>query len=116
MLHDSREYELSDAAWRELMDKEDVDWIVRCVDRFFEGAKLTARWIRAMIAPASDAVITFIACGGLEKNAEAAKIVRREYGIWLTTMPPIPASEVVEQLVLFYRRVDFVFQERGISV
>lgn len=117
---DLRNADLSDGAWVRARDESEAREIEGAVDRFLETAPMMARWVRGMVADRDktdgDAVIGWLATGGLKRNPEAAVIAWGEYERFLVGLTPVRAGEVVDMLLRFYARLAAVFTERGIQL
>ena len=107
------------STWDEANETFDRQMRERDADSFLEDSSRIARMVRYVAGAVPDsciAVLRFVAGRGLERDAEAAKIARSEYYAFLASMPPIPAGEVVEQLIHYYERLTFAFEDGGIVV
>jgi uncharacterized protein YbjQ (UPF0145 family) len=111
--------DLSDETWREAVLKEEAAAIPRDMERFLDEQATMAKALRRLTAErdssGADEVIGFIADGGLEKNARAAMVTKREYATLLRRYVDVSPDQVVDVLIGFYSTLALALQNAGVA-
>jgi hypothetical protein len=112
-------YDVSNDAWRALLEKEDRENLPKMMERFLDDQRFTAEWFRKQLtdrdSTGADSVIGYIAEGKMEENPRAAMIARREYDAFLIANGAPDAAGVDAFLILFYSYLGKKWKEAGIE-
>lgn len=111
---------LSDAAHRDLLDREEKDEMPALMGVFLSEQRFAAEWVRGQVSERdsipSDPVLGFIAGGRMDDDPRAAMVARREYDSFLIRYEPPRPEDVVEYLLSFYLELGRAWREAGVAV